>query len=184
MTLTEFRTDILKLAQPRKTKINNSLGVYDIYKRIRKNKWRSIGEKLDVGTYYKIIKTANKELAKELLLGNDIIFPYRLGKIQLRKYKPKIEIKDNKLINNLPVDWDRTLKLWNEDVESKNNKILVKAESDYIYKIYYDKSEAVFNNKYFYGFKVNRTLKQLIKQEILNNSIDSYEFGKSIFKEI
>jgi hypothetical protein len=40
---TEIRAKILKLNEPRKHKIKNSIGVYDVYKRIRKNKWMNIG---------------------------------------------------------------------------------------------------------------------------------------------
>jgi hypothetical protein len=39
----DFRRKILKLNEPRKHKVRNSLGVYDAYKYIRKNKWFNIG---------------------------------------------------------------------------------------------------------------------------------------------
>ena len=35
----DFRKNILKVNSGRKHKINNSLGVYDCYKWLRKNKW-------------------------------------------------------------------------------------------------------------------------------------------------
>ena len=38
-----FRREILKIDGPRKHKINNSNGVYDSYKWIRKHKWLNIG---------------------------------------------------------------------------------------------------------------------------------------------
>jgi hypothetical protein len=40
----EFRKRVLKVSGPRKHKVNNSFGVYDCYKAIRKNKWFNIGK--------------------------------------------------------------------------------------------------------------------------------------------
>jgi hypothetical protein len=41
--MNDFRSRVLKLNEHRVHKVNNSVGVYDIYKAIRKNKWYSIG---------------------------------------------------------------------------------------------------------------------------------------------
>lgn len=71
----DFRRRVLKLDQPRKTRINNSIGVYQAYKYIRKNKWFNIGRPLTEHEFYVIIRQVNKYLAEELLQGNDIILP-------------------------------------------------------------------------------------------------------------
>jgi hypothetical protein len=44
---------------PRYYKVNNSLGVYDAYKWIRKNKWFNIGRPLKEHEFYSIIRKVN-----------------------------------------------------------------------------------------------------------------------------
>ena len=41
--LADFLNFIKKVNEPRKHKVNNSLGVYDAYKFLRKRKWADIG---------------------------------------------------------------------------------------------------------------------------------------------
>lgn len=41
-----------------------------------------------------------------------------MGRLEIRKYDASISYRNNKLVTNLPIDWDRTLKLWAEDEES------------------------------------------------------------------
>lgn len=73
--INEFRKKVLKLNQTRKYKIKNSLGVYDAYKWIRKNKWLNIGEPVTEHQFYYIVRNINNCLAENLLLGEDIVFP-------------------------------------------------------------------------------------------------------------
>ena len=73
--INEFRKKVLKLNQPRKYKIKDSLGVYDAYKWIRKNKWLNIGEPVTEHQFYYIVRNINNCLAENLLLGEDIVFP-------------------------------------------------------------------------------------------------------------
>lgn len=169
-----FRRDVLKLNQPRKHKVTGSLGVYDVYKHIRKNKWKDTGKPLTEHEFYSIIRSVNNLLADSFLCGNDIELPHRLGRIELRKYDKKISFKDGKLHTNLPIDWDRTLKLWAEDEESYISKVLVRAEENEIFKVFYNKSKANYNNKSFYEFEVNRDLKRRLKQRI-KEGLDAFK---------
>jgi len=45
----------------------NSLGIYDAYKWIRKNKWLNIGQALTEHQFYTIIRSINKLLAQDLI---------------------------------------------------------------------------------------------------------------------
>lgn len=164
MSLQEFRSKILKVKEKRNHKISNSLGVYDAYKYIRKNKWLNIGQSVTEKQFYYIVRTVNKYLVESLLEGRDILFPNRMGRLEIMKYKVSYTFKDGKLKTNLPIDWDRTLKLWYEDKESHKDKVLLKQEEKEIFKIFYNKSKAVFNNKSLYDFKANRELKSKIKE--------------------
>ena len=81
----DFRKEVLKVNKPRVHKVNNSLGVYDAYKLLRKNKWLDVGP-ISEHNYYAIIRTVNKALALNFLHSGSIKLPERMGEIILRKY--------------------------------------------------------------------------------------------------
>lgn len=171
----EFRRNILKINNPRKHKIRGSLGVYDAYKYIRKNKWLDIGKPISEHDFYTVIRTVNNYLADELLKGNDVTLPKRLGKLELRKYDAFIKIQNGVLKTNLPIDWDQTLKLWSEDEEAYKERTLVKIEEKEIFKVLYNKKSAVYNNKSFMEFLINRDIKKGLKQKIKGGAIDAFK---------
>lgn len=173
-TYTKFRGEVLKLNKPRLHKVRNSLGIYDAYKYIRKNKWFDIGRPLTEHQFYTIIRQINNLLAEELLRGNDITLPHRLGRIELRKYSAKVYIDNGVLKTNLPINWNKTLKLWFEDEEAYKKRTLIKEEEKEIFKIFYNKGRANYQNKGFYSFEANRDLKRRLKYNIKNGRIDAF----------
>ena len=171
----EFRRQVLKVDRPRVHKVNNSYGVYDVYKYIRKNKWFDIGQSVTEHQFYSIIRRMNNLLADALIHGHDIKLPCRMGTIEVRKYDARISIKDGKIKTNLPIDWDRTLKLWSEDEEAYKKRTLIKMEEKEIFKIYYNRIKADYNNKSLYEFAVNRDLKRRLKQRIKSGNFDAFK---------
>ena len=171
----DFKSAIQGLQNTRTHKITNSLGVYDAYKYIRKNKWLNIDRPLTEHEFYQIIRRINNYLAEELINGNDIIFPNRMGKLELRKRNslPIIDKKGNIKVT-YAIDWDSTLKLWYDDEEAFNNKTLVKFPEKSIFRVKYNKSTANYENKSFMEFQVNRSIKTRLKQKIKNNEIDAF----------
>ena len=167
------REELIKINGPREHKITGSLGVYDAYKWIRKNKWFGKNP-ITEHNFYSIIRTVNKEIANELLLGNKVILPNKMGTLEIRKSKTSIKFVNGKLYNNLPIDWDKTLKLWCEDEEALKNKTLVKIQEKEVFRVHYNKTRANYNNKSLYKFKVNRDLKKRLKDSIKNGLIDAY----------
>nr|UVX92633.1 MAG: hypothetical protein [Bacteriophage sp.] len=175
MTYEEFKSEVQHLSSPRKHKVTNSIGVYSAYKWIRKNRWLNIGRCLTEHEFYSIIRKVNDYLADSFLHGNDIKLPHRMGRIELRKYDVRINLDGEKAKTNLPIDWDKTLKLWYEDEESYKEKTLVKVEEKEIFKVYYNKQLADYNNQVFYEFNVNRELKKRLKQRIKEGKIDAFK---------
>lgn len=169
-----FRKQILRVNESRKHKISNSVGIYSAYKWIRKNKWLDIGQPISEHNFYTIIRHINNYLAECLSNGEDIVLPHKLGRLEIRKFNASIELKDGVVKTNLPVDWNRTLKLWFEDEEAYKEKTLVKREEKEIFKVFYNKSRADYNNKSFYSFEVNRDLKRRLKHNIKNGRIDAF----------
>ena len=171
----EFRRKILKLNEPRVHKVRNSCGVYDAYKWIRKNKWLNIGRNLTEHEFYTIIRQVNNLLAENLLRGNDITLPNRMGIIELRKYSTMVSFRDGKIITNLPIDWDKTLKLWAEDEESYNRRTLIRMEEKETFRIFYNRRNANYENKSFMQFDFNRDLKRRLKQRIKDRAVDAFK---------
>lgn len=172
--MTDFRKKVLKVSEPRKHKVTGSLGVYDAYKHIRRNKWYDIGRPLKEHEFYTIVRGINNLLADELIKGNEIVLPYRMGKLELRKTEAKISIQDGQVKTNLPIDWDRTLKLWSEDTESYKAKTLVKMEEREMFRVFYNRINSNYINSSFYEFNINRDIKTRLKQKIKEGHIDAF----------
>lgn len=170
----EFRRKVLKVDHSRNHEVKNSIGVYDIYKHIRKNKWYNIGQPITEHQFYTIIRQVNNVLADNLLKGNDIVFPNKMGRLEVRKFEPIIRFDDNKLTVRLPIDWDKTLKLWSEDEEAYKERTLVKMEEKEIFKVCYNKTRADFPNKGFYQLQINRDLKIALKKKIKLGNFDAF----------
>ena len=174
MEFNECREKIKKVKESRNHKIKGSLGVYDAYKYIRKNKYFDIGAVVKEKQFYLIIRTVSKLLAKEIYEGRSIKLPLRMGEIELRKTPTRLKIVDGQLVNHLPIDWDATLKLWFEDNECFQNKQLVRMDERELFKVFYNKTKAEYNNKTFYQFNVNRDVKTKLKQNIKSGRVDAF----------
>lgn len=168
-----FRREVLKVNKSRVHKVKNSLGVYDAYKWLRKNKWLDM-EPISEHDFYAIIRAVNKALAKSFLHLGSIKLPLRMGEIILRKYHPSITSQDGKIKTNLPVDWDSTLQLWSEDKESYKKRTLIRLEEKEVFKVLYDKSKALYNNKSFYTLELNRDIKLSLKKQLKNGLLDAF----------
>lgn len=172
--MNSFRRQVLKVENQRKYKITNSVGTRDAYKWIRRNKWFDIGQSISEHDFYTIIRSINNYLAECLSRGEDVVLPKRLGRLEIRKFDAKIEIQDGKVKTNLPIDWDKTLKLWSDDEKAYKERTLIKMEEKEIYKIFYNKQLANYNNKSFYSFKINRVLKKKLSDNIKDGAIDAF----------
>ena len=172
--LTDFLNSIKRVNEPRIHKVKNSYGVYDGFKYYRKNRPKGHKYVLTESQYCSIIRRVNELLGEALINGEDVTLPYRLGRLEIRKYEARITTDGKKVRTNLPIDWDRTLKLWYEDKESYKNKTLIKVEEKEIYKVYYNRNVAEFTNKTFYQFDANRELKRKLKQNIKEGKLDAF----------
>lgn len=147
-----------------KHKVTGSWGVYDYYKYYRHNKPKDEKYVLDCGTYYKIIRMVNEAMADKLAKEHRIELPNRMGVLEFLKYPHKLKIVDGKVVTTRSVDWFATMKLWYEDPEAERKKILIRRENDEGTKAHYRKSNAVYNNRFFYEFEVHRTVKRKYKE--------------------
>lgn len=178
MDYREFKQEVQKVDKSRIHKVTGSIGVYQSYKWIRKHKWLNIGRPLKEGEFYRIVRRINSYLAEELSRGREIRLPHRMGSLEIRKRPTRVAIVDGKLVTSLPIDWDKTLKLWYEDKEAFDNKILVRIETEEVFKVYYNKQNANYNNKSFYEFKPNREIKRKLSKHAREGNLDAYLLNK------
>lgn len=168
----DITKNILKVTENRKHKVSNSLGVYDAYKWIRKNKWFGMNP-ISEHTFYTIIRSINKELLNKFYRVGYIKLPQRMGELVLKKSYAKFSLEESKIKTNLPIDWKRTLELWKEDKDCYKNKTLIYKEFKILYKIFYNKSKANFNNKSFYSFLPNRVFKNTVSKLLTDHKLDA-----------
>jgi hypothetical protein len=75
------------MGEIRNFKVKGSVGVYDMYKAIRKHHWYNIGRPVTEKEFYGIIRGINNLLAEELANGQSVDLPDRMGRLELRKYQ-------------------------------------------------------------------------------------------------
>lgn len=173
MTLEEFKSKIVKRNTKKNFKISGSYGVRNVYKALQRQKWPDIGKPVSEYEFYTIIRSINNLLANEIMLGNTVTFPSRMGKLELRKYKPQVRIVKGKLKIGYAIDWDSTINLWYKDEEARKSKILLRKESPEIFRVAYCKYNATYENKTFYAFALNRHIKKTLKTYIQQGKIDT-----------
>jgi hypothetical protein len=168
-----FRKKILKTNSHKKGRVNRSIGVYDIYKMLRKEGWKDIGKPVSEHNFYSIIRKVNRLLAEDVSLGKSISFPCRMGCLELRKSRRGAYFVDGKLHITYPIDWDKTLRLWYMDKEAEKAKTLVRREVTEVFHVRYCKAKAIYNNKSFYEFSLNSFIRKRLKENVDKGFIDA-----------
>lgn len=173
MEYSQFRKDTLKVCTKKTFRVTNSYGNKQAWRWLKKNKWLNLQSPISERDFGLLIKSVNKLLREQLLEGRDIKLPYMMGRIELRKKESYIKFIDGKLCTNLPVNWQKTLKLWYEDTQARENKTLIKQEVPSVFRVFYNRSKAKYNNKTFYQFIPIRAIKLALKEKIDNDEIDA-----------
>lgn len=155
-------------------RVTNSYTTKTIWRWLKKNKFLDIGTEISEHDFGLIIKTVNTELVNSVLEGHDAILPYNMGKIELRKYKPTIEITPEGIKTNLPINWKRTLSLWKDNKEAHKKKTLVRYETNMLFRIMYSRKKAIYKNKSVYQFIPHTSFKKKLSEKVLNNEIDAF----------
>ena len=165
----DYKAQIKKASGKRKSKITGSLGMNDAcrYYTLHNGKLKGVD-------YRRVIQMINLLIQDAIASGEDITLPKKMGDLQLRKFKTRVNFEDGKMITNLPVDWNETLKLWEVDKQAEASKFLVRAETPYVFRLYYKKGKANYNNKSFVQFRTNRNLKLKLKDNIVNGKLDAF----------
>ena len=172
MEFKDFKNNIVKANTHKVFTVTNSYGIRQAWRYLVKDK------KIDQSTisehkFNEVIKEMHKAFVEYILKGHDIKLPHGMGTLEIRKTVHSPRYKGNKLINPYPIDWNNTLKLWYQDKEAFENKILIRLENKTVFRILYNKKNAQYKNQVYYKFTPARSFKLLLKKQALDNNIDS-----------
>ena len=174
----EFLKKLKNVDGPRKHKISNSIGMQHAFYHYRKNRPKDSRFVLARNQYDSIINDMNKLAADRLFENKSFLLPCGIGKLLINKTKSKVCIDDNgKLFCNKPVDRDKTYRLWYEDAEARLNKILVRVDTDEVFRFRYKKTGTLIAKGIIYfAFNFGRDLKLKMRDIILTDkNFDTYE---------
>lgn len=174
MESTQFKNTIKKVTGNRKHKVTNSYGMQDAFNYYKKIRPKNKRYALTNSNYRVLIKEVNKLLALELLTSGELKLPLDMGSLKVYKKENKPRLKDNRVVYNAPIDWNRTLDLWSNDNEAKVAKTLVRVMPGDIYSIKYKHRYCKFKNKEYYIFKVHRAVKLKLKDKIIKKEVIPY----------
>lgn len=172
--MSSFKDNIKKVKGKRHSKIKNSYGCedYQIFYNRKHNK------KIKLSLFSKILRDCINQIIDEHLMKYlTVRLPSKMGELHIEKfsYKPR-QREDGTWMKIVPVDWGKTLELWENDTEAKENKILVKYDIPYYHTLLYETNRWDFYNHQFYKLKTCRSLNKRIHQELtLNNKFKLWQ---------
>lgn len=175
LTLRDFKRQIRKSNEHREHEIKNSLGIRQAFLYVQSHKWFDIGMTLKERQFQQIIRSINEELSYELMSGNSIIFPKQMGSLDVVKHSTYAYYNNGKLRTNYRINWNKTLQLWYEDEEAKNNKTIVRDVLDKErFCIVYNRNLAKYTNKCYIHFRTHRSIYRILKQGLNQGLLDAY----------
>ena len=152
-------------------------GLRDVFKFYKKN--HTSEKNITSAEFSSICKEFNSKITDLILYENfSLLLPFRLGRIRIRKYKPKVHIDQNGELNKsrLRPNWKATNKLWEENEKAKNNKKLVyhlnEHTNGYQHRWFWEKVTSNVKNNSAYSFRPSRNLKRTLAKVLLNDEID------------
>lgn len=160
-------------------KYSTDYGIKDTYIHF-KNEGGTVEYKL----FTTILKEFYSELSKLMIFkAFDFKMPYRLGRLRIRKYKPKVRMRDDGSLNKsrLRPDWNQTRQLWERSKEAKEKKQLVyhtnKHTNGYQHRFFWEKRTSNIPNHSAYSFlpcrNNKRTLAKVLTDE--DSEVDFFE---------
>jgi hypothetical protein len=162
----------------REHKLKADYGMPDYYSYFNKHS----NVKVSKTIYNKIITEFNLSII-DLMLNHNFIYYIPILNMDLivKKDKRKPRLVNGKLINNIPIDWQKTNQLWERDPEAKSKKLLVRYNnshtSGFVFRLFLNKFRSTVKNKSLFKLKANRLFQRSLSKRIKDinkNPFDSY----------
>jgi len=150
-----------------KDRVNKHYGMHEYFQFYKRgnNRYNNINYII----FSKVISRLNLKLGDILIEKRKFRLPY-VGMLNVYQEHRVPYIKDDKVRNAKPVDWLATKKLWSENEEAYNKKVVVrysnKDTGGYVFRFYYSKFQSTMKNKQFYYIEFVRSLKIRLKERI------------------
>lgn len=120
--------------------------------------------------YLKIAAGYNKFLMEKVLEGDKVVFPSRLGTLQVVGRKPKIRFDEDGKVVGLAPNFKATKDLWNSNPKAKEEKKIVyhtNAHTDgYRFKYLWSKARVNVGNKTLYALRMTKGNKRDVVAKI------------------
>ena len=140
---------------------------YSLYKSKTKG-LNSVSKQDYIKITYLFIQFIMKKVIND---GDEIILPFKTGKLSVVGIKQKISFDENGAIKGLSPNWRKTKELYNTCEECKNRKQIVyntNEHSDGIrYKFNWSLGGVLLLNKNFYNLKFTRANKRWLSEKIM-----------------
>lgn len=163
----------------REHKVTCHYGLPDYYKDYKRNS----KDPVDKTLYSKVLKDYLQATRDGIsTFGKTFNFPERMGRIEMRKSKRAVKVdKEGKIVNNLPINWKETKKLWEENKEAEKKKVKIRYTNEhtngYVFRPVYIKNTANYKNKTVYKLSINRALRRGSYLSIMNKRFDAFLLG-------
>lgn len=155
-----------------KSDYNTKYFVDYIYKRLSKKHGLSYPQ------ISKILSMYHKMAREDFANGEPIYLKAKLGNLQLYKEKREVYVdNDGKIVNDLPINFRETFKLWKSKPELKNKTYIryTNTHSDgFMFSTSYQISKANFKFKNIYTFQFNAKLKSMLHDNIFEGTVDAF----------
>ena len=166
----------MNLQDKRNHKVKCHHGMNDYYKDYKKKSKTPVSKQVYSMVLKDFLNSMRTAVSQE---GYAFKLPQRMGKIEIRKSKRKVEILDDGTIKNtLSVNWKETLKLWANNLEAKIKKTKIRYINEhtdgYVFSVVYLKHTANYKNKTVYNMSVNREMRRSTEIPIINHTIDAF----------
>jgi hypothetical protein len=152
-------------------------GIRDAFKFYKKK--HAADENINSSEFSTICKDFNKRVSNLVIYENfSFLLPFRLGRIRIRKYKPKTYIqKDGTLDKSrLRPDWYATKKLWAKDPKAKEEKKLVfhlnNHTDGFQHRWFWEKLTSNVKNNSAYSFIPSRNNKRTLAFVLKNDELE------------
>lgn len=165
----KFVDDIKHVRDKRTPSCSGTLTVQTVYRALKKDK--KIKD-VDIHTFRKIVRTMGQNLAKQIMDGYIVKLPLQMGHFVVIEKKPFVKFINGKVYHNHKVDWNGTIRLWEEDAEARRDKTVVYFNTDKLLFIRYYRRLAKFKNKYFFEVRATSAIKRNIHKYADENKIN------------
>lgn len=166
--MSEFSDRIRKIKDNRTPSCTGAYKIKEIYSSLKKNKRI---DKINLNTFRSIVRTMGKNIAQLVIDGNVVTLPTRMGKIMILERTRKPRFINGYLFTDQMIDWDKTVKLWEDDDEARTEKILVRYTNDKRYRFVHDVHKAEYKNKYFFKVRFNTQMTRKIYEYAKQNNV-------------